>query len=322
MLRRELLGATSALAFPALGLAQAAWPDRPIKWVLSQPPGSGPDTVARLVGERLARALGQPIVVDNKPGGQNIIGAQAAAHSRADGYTFYFATTAALVSNKHLFKTLPYDPAKDFEPVAFVGRSAFAVVVNAESPITSFTDLVARAKAASGKLSLANEGPRTFGGIISRLLNARTGMGANLVAYASVGVAIQDIIGGHADVAVADLPSTVALVKQGRLRMLGVTSAKRIPGADQVPALAELVPGFEMTGWLALVAPAGTPSSAVARMSREMNTLLSDRDLAERIAASGPIVETMAGPGPLGAFLKQEDERWASVAKEIGLLPE
>jgi tripartite-type tricarboxylate transporter receptor subunit TctC len=278
--------------------------------------------VARLLGDRLARALGQPIVIENKPGGQNIIGAQAAARSPADGYSLYFATTAALVTNKYLFKTMPYDPEKDFVPVAFIAKSPFAVVVKAESPITSMQDLIARSKAEPGKVSLANEGPRTFGGIIARVINARTQMQANLVGYASVGVAVQNIIGGHADAAVADVASTAALVRQGRLRYLAVTAAKRVAGWEQVPALSELLPGFEMVGWFAVVAPAGTPAAAIQRMNREINTLLGDADVAQRMATIGPIAESMGAPEQTGAFLTLEHQRWSRAAQEIGLLPE
>ena len=298
------------------------WPDKPVKMILSQPPGSGPDTVARLLGERIARSLGQAMVIDNKPGGQNIIGALAAARAPADGYSFYFATTAALITNKHLFKALPYDPQKDFTPVAFVAKSPFAVLVRAESPIASMQDLVARSKAAPGTLSLANEGPRTFGGIIARLINARTQMQANLVSYASVGVSVQDVIGGHADAVVADLASTAQLVRQGRLRLLALTAAKRVAGWEQVPALAEMLPSFEMIGWFAVVAPMGTPVAAIARMNKELNAVLADPDTARRILAIGPIAEPMGQPEQLGAFLKLEHERWNDVAKEIDLLPE
>ena len=211
----------------------------------------------------LAKALGQPIVIDNKPGGQNVIGAQAAARSAADGYSFYFATTAALVTNSYLFKTLPYNPQKDFVPVAFIAKSPFAVLVKAESGIANIQELIAKSKATPGTLSLANEGPRTFGGIIARLINARLSMQANLVSYASVGVSVQDVIGGHADAVVADVASTAQLVRQGRLRMLAVTNGKRIAGWEQVPALAEVLPGFEMVGWFGVVAPVGTPQGMV-----------------------------------------------------------
>lgn len=299
-----------------------AWPDKPIKFILSQPPGSGPDTVARLLGEHLTRALGQAIVIENKPGGQNIIGAQTAARSPADGYAFYFATTAALVTNKYLFKSMPYDPEKDFVPVAFIAKSPFAVLVRAESPIRSLQDLIARSKAEPGKVSLANEGPRTFGGIIARVINARTRMQATLVGYASVGVAVQDVIGGHADAVVADLASTAQLVRQGRLRYLAVTSAQRVAGWEQVPALAELLPGFEMVGWFALVAPTGTPAAIIQRMNKEINTLLADADVVQRMAAIGPMAAPLGAPEQTGAFLGREYASWSSAAKEIGLLPE
>lgn len=299
-----------------------AWPDKPIKFVLSQPPGSGPDNVARILGERLARTLGQAVVIDNKPGGQNVIGAQAAARSAADGYTFYFATTAALVTNSYLFKSMPYDPQKDFVPVAFVAKSPFAVLVKAESPITSIQDLIARSKAKPGTLSLANEGPRTFGGIIARVINARSQAQANLVSYASVGVSVQDVIGGHTDAVVADLASTAQLVRQGRLRLLAVTSSKRVAGWEQVPALSEVLPGFEMIGWFGLVAPVGTPAMAIARVNEELNKLLADREIAEKILTIGPMVEAGGSSDQFAAFLRDEHQRWALISKEIGLLAE
>jgi len=324
MKRRNFVQASLlATAVPAVwAQGNGAWPDKPVKFILSQPPGSGPDTVARLLGERLGKALGQAIVIENKPGGQNIIGAQTAARSPADGYAFYFATTAALVTNKYLFKSMPYDPEKDFVPVAFIAKSPFALLVRADSPITSMQDLIARSKAAPEQISLANEGPRTFGGIIARVINARTGMRANLVGYASVGVAVQDVIGGHADAVVADLASTAQLVRQGRLRYLAVTSAQRVAGWEQVPALAELLPGFEMVGWFALVAPTGTPAAVIQRMNKEINTLLADADVAQHMATIGPLATPLGAPEQTGAFLGREYASWSSAAKEIGLLPE
>jgi tripartite-type tricarboxylate transporter receptor subunit TctC len=300
----------------------AAWPDKPIKWTLSQPPGSGPDTVARLLGEPLAKVLGQPVVIDNKPGGQNIIGAQTAARATPDGSNFYFATTAALVTNSYLFKTLPYDPRKDFIPVAFIGKSPFAVLVRNESPITSMQDLVARSRANPDTVSLANEGPRTFGGIIARLINARTDARTNLVAYSSVSTAVTNVVGGQADALVADLASTAQLARQGRLRVLAVTTPKRLPAWPQVPALSELIAGFDMSGWFAVVAPAGTPAPVVARMHKEINTLLAQPEIAEKILAIGPIAEPLATPDAVAAFLADEHRRWGEATKEIGLLPE
>ena len=322
-MQRRTFNAFGLMALGTSPLVRAqAWPDKPIKFVLSQPPGSGPDNVARMLAERLAKVLGQAIVIENKPGGQNLIGAQAAARSAPDGYTFYFATTAALVTNSYPFKTLPYDPQKDFVPVGFVAKSPFAVLVRADSPIALIQDLIARSKAKPGTLSLANEGPRTFGGIIARVINARAQAQANLVSYASVGVSVQDVIGGHADAVVADLASTAQLVRQGRLRLLAVTSAKRVAGWEQVPALAEVLPGFEMVGWFGLVATTGTSQPVIARLNDELNKVLADREVAEKILTIGPIVEAGGSPGQFAGFLSEEHQRWALISKEIGLLPE
>lgn len=321
--RRALIrGAALLGAWPTLAASQSTWPDRPVRFILSQPAGSGPDNVARLLSERLGKALGQPVVIENKPGGQNVIGAQAAASAAPDGSNFYFATTAALVTNRFLFKSLPYDPRKDFVPVAFIARSPFGVMVRADSPIDTMPALIARSKAAPGKLTLGNEGPRTFGGIIARLLNARGAIEANLVGYASVRAAVQDVMGGHADAVVADLASSAPLIRDGRLRLLAVTSGSRLAGWDKVPALAEQLPGFEMVGWFAVVAPAGTPAAAIERLNRELGVLLRDPEVAQRMLTIGPIADHLGAPAQLAAFLDQEHARWEKAAQEIGLLPE
>ncbi|WP_119155345.1 Bug family tripartite tricarboxylate transporter substrate binding protein [Caldimonas tepidiphila] len=316
------LGLPLGLLSAAPGVRAQGWPDRPVRLVLSQPAGSGPDNVARILSDHLTKGWGQAVVIENRPGGQNTIGAQAAARSPADGHSFYFATTAALVTNRFLFKQLPYDPVKDFTPVAFVGRSPFGILVAAQSPVRTLDDLIARSRAEPGKLALGNEGPRTFSGMIARLLNARADMKANLVSYASVGVSMQDLIGGHVDAVVGDLASSAQLIRQGRLRLLATTSAERIPGWENVPALAERLPGFEMVGWFAVVAPAGTPPAAVARFSADLRKLLAERDVAERIATIGPIADPGMDAEQLGSFLRAEHSRWAQITREIGVLPE
>ncbi len=324
MQRRRFTLSLSAGALAAItpAVRAQAWPDKPVKWILSQPPGSGPDNVARILSDRLAKSWGQAVVIDNKPGGQNVVGAQAAARSPADGSNYSFATTAALTTNPLLFKTLPYDPAKDFVPVAFIARSPFAVLVKADSPVQTIEDLIARSKAEPGKLTLGNEGPRTFSGMIARLFNARTQAGANLVPYANVGVGTQDLMGGHVDAMVADLASTARLARDGRLRVLATTAARRVPGWDKVPALAESLPGFDMVGWFAVVAPLGTPAAAIERCNRDINVLLLDKEVADRISAIGPLADGSMSVQQVGNFLRSESARWAEIAKEIGVLPE
>ena len=166
------------------------------------------------------------------------------------------------------------------------------------------------------------KGRALFGGLIARSFNARSQTQANLVGYASVGVAFQDVLGGHSDAVVADLESTAQLVRQSRLRLLAVTTAKRISGCEQAPALTEILPGFEMIGWFGLVAPTGTPAAIVARVNVELGKILADKEVADRILAIGPIAEAGVSPEQFGAFLRDENQRWGVVAREIGLLPE
>lgn len=323
MKRKTFLATLLAtLAAPAAWAQAPAWPQKPIRILLSQPAGSGPDNVARLLVDRLSKLWGVPIVIENKPGGQNVIGAQAAARAPADGYNFYFATTAALVTNSYLFKQLPYDPLKDFVPVSFVARSPFAILVRADSPARTLDELIEKSKGGGGKFSIGIEGPRTFGGIIARLFNKRAGANANLVSYSSVAMCVQDLIGGHVDSIVADVASTAQFVQQGRLRMLAVTSAKRVPGFEGVPTLAERIPGAEMVGWFAIVAPTGTPPAVIERFNKDLNALLADREVVERIAAIGPLADSSLNPEQVGGFLKTEHARWGEFSKEIGLLPE
>jgi tripartite-type tricarboxylate transporter receptor subunit TctC len=322
MQRRQFNLAIACAAASWSGIARAqTWPDRPVRLILAHPAGSGVDSVARLVAERISRNWGQTIVIENKPGGQNIIGAQAAARALPDGYTFYFATSAALVTNVFLFKSLPYDPQKDFVPVGLIGRSPFAIMTSDKSPLRGIADLVARAKAEPGKVSIANEGPKTFGGMIARLFNARAQVETNLISYASVSVAVQDTMAGHTDALIADVASSAQLIKQGRLRMLAVTSGRRLAEYDKVPALAETLPGFEMTGWMAIVAPTGTPAVALQRLSRDLDATLLEKDTAERIRGLGPVPEA-GGPDHLASFLQGERARWEVLSKEIGVLPE
>jgi tripartite-type tricarboxylate transporter receptor subunit TctC len=315
------VGAASVAASCSGFVRGGNWPDRPVKLILAHPAGSGVDSVARVVSERMSQSWGQPIVIENKPGGQNIIGAQFAAHSPPDGYTFYFATSAALVTNVFLFKSLPYDPQKDFVPVGLIGRSPFAIMVSEKSAFRVIADLIAKARAEPGKVSVANEGPKTFGGMIARLFNSRVQVETNLISYASVSLAVQDTMGGHTDALIADVASSAQLIRQGRLRMLAITSARRLPEYDQVPALAETFPGFEMTGWMAVVAPTGTPRESLLRFNRDLNATLLDKDTAERIRDLGPVPEA-GTPEHLASFMQAERARWEVLSKQIGVLPE
>jgi tripartite-type tricarboxylate transporter receptor subunit TctC len=322
MQRRQLMQWGAAALVAGTAPAWAAWPEKPVKWILSQPPGSGPDNVARILADALSKHWGQSVVIDNRPGGQNTVGAVAAARSAADGHSFYFATTAALTTNPLLFKQLPYDPAKDFVPVAFIARSPFALLVDGQSNIKTIDELVAKSKASGGQFTIGNEGPRTFSGMIARLFNARSGAAANLVPYANVGVGTQNLMGGHVDAMFADLASTTALARQGKLRVLATSSGSRLPGWEQVPSLNEKWGPFDMVGWFALVAPAGTPADIIARVNQDVRNVLADKEVAARIATIGPISDASQSVADVRQFLANESARWAEATKEIGILPE
>ncbi|MET4577478.1 Bug family tripartite tricarboxylate transporter substrate binding protein [Ottowia thiooxydans] len=324
MKRRDFTRCATALAIAATAPAAFGqnWPDKTVKLLLSQPAGSGADAMARMISDQLAKKWSQSIVVENRPGGQNVIGAQAAARSPADGYTFYFATAAALVTNPYLIKNLPYDPQKDFVPVGMVGKVPFVLSVNAGSQFKTLADLVTYAKANPGRLAVANEGPKTFGGMMTRLLASQLGIQVNSVSYVSVGAAVTDTVGGQVEVLLSDLPSAVQMIRSGKLRPLGVTTAQRVSGLENVPSIADTLPGFDFAGWLVIVAPAGTPTAVVQRANRDLDAVLTDKDIASRLLAIGPITEGAGTVDQTGAFLRREYERWGSVTKAVGILPE
>jgi tripartite-type tricarboxylate transporter receptor subunit TctC len=312
-------GATSMSALTAFG---QAWPARPVRLLLSQPAGSGVDNIARLLGEHLGRKWKQAVIIENKPGGQNVIGAQQAARAAPDGYTFYVATLAALVTNRYLFKSLPYDPMKDFAPVGMVGRVPFALYVNPASGVKSLPEFITRAKAQPGKLSVANEGPRTFGGMLARLLNARAGMEINPISYVSVSAAVTDTVGGQTEALLCDVATAAPMTKLGRLRMLAVTTARPVVGWESVPSIAETLPGFDHAGWLGIVAPTGTPDAAIVRFNRDLDEHLRDKEFVARLLAIGAVTDGAGTPEQFGAFLASEHSRWALATREIGVLPE
>ena len=325
MKRRDFMQAAAAASLAGFaGSAARAqeWPEKPVKLILSQPPGSGPDSMARMIGDQLSRKWKQPIVVENKPGGQNAIGAQAAAKSPADGYNFYFATAAALVTNAYLFKTLPYDPQKDFVPVGMIGKVPFVLCVNASSSIKSLQDFIAQAKANPGKMTVANEGPKTFGGMMTRLIGSQLGLQLSGVPYVSIGAAVTDTVGGQTEALMGDVPAVVQMIKAGRLRPIAVTTAKPVAGLESVPSFADVIPGFDYAGWQAIVAPVGTPAAAIQRFNRDLDAVLSDKEMAAKILAVGPITEGAGTPEQMAVFLQAEHTRWAKLTKDIGVLPE
>ena len=312
--------AAVALAASVNALAQA-WPARPVRLIVSQAAGTSPDIAARLIAERLSRQLGQSLVVENRAGGQNVIGAQAAARAAPDGYTFFFATTAAIVTNPLTFKTLPYDPPRDFDAVGMIAKSPMVVAVGAGVPVKSLAELIALDKSKPNTLSAAHEGPRTFSGMMSQALNLTTGMQVLQVPYNGATPAIQDTIGGRTQIVLLSSAAVAPFIKRGDLKPIAVTVAKRVAGLENVPALAETYPGFDYAGWFAMLAPAGTPREVVLRVNRELNSVLAEPEVAQRLRDLGLVLDP-GTPEALNDFLAAERARWSRLVKEIGLQPE
>jgi tripartite-type tricarboxylate transporter receptor subunit TctC len=322
MQRRDFVRAAALLPLAGGALAQGAWPQRPVKWILSQPAGSGPDILARYVGEQLARVWNQPVVIENRPGGQNVIGAQAAARSPADGYTFYYATTAAMVTNAYTFKSLPYDPVKDFAAIRLVGRSPFVIAASASYPVKDLAEVIARAKAAPGTIAIATEGPKTFAGMLADSVAHMAGVKFNHVPYTKAPDALQDVIGGRVPLVCLPDAALTAYLKSGQVKALAVSTAQRQADLPGVPTLAETFPGFEYTGWNGLFAPAGTPAEVIARVNRDLEAVLRQPEVAQRLQSLGSLPEPAMTVAEFDGFLRAERERWGRLVKTLGIQAE
>jgi tripartite-type tricarboxylate transporter receptor subunit TctC len=314
-----------ALALSLVTLDHAGaqtWPARPIRIIVSQAAGGTPDIICRIIGERLAQALGQQIIVDNRPGGGNVVGAQAAAHSAPDGYTLFFATAAALVSNPYTFKSLPYDPLADFVPVAMIAKGPFVVLAHPSVPANTLAEVFAYEQANPGKLTFATDGPRNFSGMLAAWLNKLGGVDILQVPYATMPQGIQDTVAGRVQLVILAIPSAAPHVASGALRPLAVSSERRFQRFADVPAIAETFPGVEFIGWFVLVAPKATPPAVVARINRELDAILKNAEIADKLAELGFFTEGADTPDGTTKYVQAQFQFWGKVTRDIGLQAE
>jgi tripartite-type tricarboxylate transporter receptor subunit TctC len=312
----------AALLAPLAQARAQAWPAHPIRVIVSFAAGSAPDIVCRFVTDRLSRAVNQQVIVDNRPGAGNMVAAQTAARSAPDGYNFFCVTAATLVSNPYTYKTLPYDPVRDFVPVAMIAKGVFFVLAHPSVPVKTLPELIAYDKAHPGKLAYATDGPKNFTGMMAAWLNKLGGTSILAVPYATMPLGIQDTIAGRTQLIILAVPAAGPRIRSGELHPLASSFAKRIPGYENVPAIAETFPGFELVGWFALVAPAGTPAAIVQRVNHEMDASLKDPEVVKRLAALGFYTEGAGTPEALGEFIRAELAKWGGIVKDIGLQPE
>jgi tripartite-type tricarboxylate transporter receptor subunit TctC len=318
MERRHLmaLGASAlAAGLSPLSFAQAKFPQRPITLVVPTPPGGSTDFTARLIAEPLTRALGQSIIVDNKPGASGNIGNQFVARSKPDGYTLLMAYSGYQVGNPHLFKDAGWEPIKDFVPVAMVTRAPQVVVIHHALPVNTLQELVAYAKKNPGKLNYASSGNGSIQHIAGELFKQLTGTFITHIPYRGSGPAVQDLLAGTVDLHITTPASVVAHIKSGRLRALAVTSPKRLTSLPDVPTAAEAgLKGYDLDSWFALYAPTGTPAAVVQQINTEVNKILQTPEVLKKAEDSGTAVEAMT-PAQLGEFTRKELDYWGRVIK-------
>ncbi len=306
----------------AAGTAQAqSWPSKPVRLIVAQAAGSSPDLVARLVAEPMSRGLGQQLVVDNRGGGDGMIGMQAVVRSAADGHTIGFGAASTIVTNAYTVKTLPYNPERDFASIGIVGMSPFMLAVNLDVKASTLAELVALARAEPKKFAFASPGRRLLPGMVGDMLNIRSGADLLHVPYNGA-AGVQDTIAGRTQMTMQGIPAVANPARRGQLRAIAVSSARRLPGLEDVPTMAETYPGFVYVGWFALVAPSGTPADAVRRLNRELDTALSQADIVQKLRAMGIYPDGAGTPEQMDEFLRSERARWSRTVKDIGIEPE
>ena len=325
-MRKKVHAAAAALVLIALapGLDPAAgagtsYPSRPVRIIVPFGAGSATDTVARVMGQNLADALGQSFVVDNRAGANGAIGAELAAHATPDGYTLFMSTNTPSAANPSLMKKINYDPVRDFAPITRIGTIPFVLVVNPSLPAKSMPELIDLAKAQPGKLTFGSgsAGSMLPGFMLQQMAHVQL----THVPYKSIPPALTDLLGNQISIVFADLATGTPQIKAGKVRALGVTSQKRAALLPEVPAIAETVRGFELIAWFALFTNSGAPADAVQRLHTECAKILARPDVKERFAALG-IEVSPTSSAELGAFVKSEIAKWAKLVKVAGIQPE
>ena len=313
---KALTLAAMALAASTGAMAQT-YPDKPIHIVVTFTTGGAPDIIARLLGERLTAAWGVPTVIDNKPGAGGNTGADSVAKAAPDGYTVVVGTVGTHSINGALYKKMPYDMVKDFTPLTLLATTPNLLVVNNGVPAKNVKELIEHGKK-DGKLTFASSGAGTSIHVSGELFKSMTGMPMEHIPYKGRASAIPDLLGGRVTMMFDNMPSSLPLVKEGKLRAIGVTSARRSPAAPDIPTIAEQgLPGFEAVSWFALFGPANMPKAVSEKLSAEVGKIMRSPDIVKKLADIG--LESAPGtPAELAAYQQKEIAKWAKVVKDSG----
>ena len=295
-----------------------AWPAKPIKWVVPFAPGGTTDILARTIGDKLAIALGQPVIIENKPGAGGGLGADFVAKAAPDGYTILGGTISTNAINASLYKDLPYDPVKDFIPITLIARVPNMLVVNNDVPVKTVAELIALMKKSPGKYTFASSGNGTSQHLSGELFKGMAGVDMQHIPYKGSPPALQDVMGGNVTMTFDNITTAWTLAKGGKLRALAVTTAKRSPAAPDVPTIAEAgVIGYEIGSWQGVFAPVGTPPAIVKRLNTEIVKIINSPEVQEKLLALGaePVGNSTE---EFTVFVKTEVVKWGDVVKKSG----
>jgi tripartite-type tricarboxylate transporter receptor subunit TctC len=311
-----LAASFAAIAAPgAMASDVASYPTKPIRIVVTFPPGGSADSMIRLIAPKLAGQLGQQVIIDNRPGAGGNIGLTQVARAAPDGYTLGLGAAGGLSANVSLYAQMPFDPVKDFAPISMVAFIPFILVANPSVPADKLPDLLAMARKEPGALSVGHGGNGTGMHLSAALLAQMADIRWTDVAYKGTGPATTDVLGGQIPLAISDMPASLQLIQAGRLKPLAVTSAQRLPALPDVPTVSEAgVPGYESVGWFGLVAPAQTPPAIVAKVNAGLKAALADPELQASIRGLG-VEPSASTPDAFGAFIQAEIKKWAGVIK-------
>lgn len=306
-------GITAGLA--PLAVKAQSYPAKPVRLIVPYSPGGPTDTVARIVAEHMSQTLGQPLVVDNKAGGGGNIGTDLGAKSPADGYTLLIGTNNTLAANVSVFKRLPFNPVTDFTGIGMMFFAPSMVSVHPSFPAKNVRELIAALKKNPTGYSYASGGVGASSHFAGALLNVLTGVQMTHIPYKSDALAVNDAIGGQVPIIFSSVTTGMKFASSGRLRPLGVTSAKRVPAFPDIPAIAESgLPAFDISAWFSMMAPAGTPTPVITALNKALNTALRDPKVAGRIYAMGGLT-AITSPVEVMTFVKSEIPKWGSLAK-------
>ena len=309
------------LALVLLGISTwanaQAWPSRPLRYIVPFPPGAFNDTLGRTISTELSKTLGQPMVVDNRPGGNSVIGTEIAAKSAPDGYTL-FGAALPFSAIQSLYKT-SFDVTKDFAPITLAGFSANLLVANPSFPPNSVKELIEYARRNPGKINYGSSGNGTSVHLAMELFKSMTKTYMLHIPYKGSAPVVTDLIAGQVDVMFDNMPNVIGHVRAGKMKPLAVTTAQRSPQAPEIPTVAEAgVPGYEQTAWFGVLAPAGTPREIIGRLNGEIIKVLNSPDVKERFGKQGVEVRTST-PDQFATFLRSEVDRWGKVIREAGI---